>query len=194
MMRHRKRVILRKWLIFLILNFATPGVFFLVFRMAGAKWAICFALLSTLLQSFAHWIYRRPITPFFGVSSGFTLLLGWMDLVIDSPRYFRLAPGLESFALGILFYGSSFTKTPWAAWFAQSLPGLRKMGLLATGPVYLKKVTRFWAAYFFFKGALFLYVGLRVDLGQLVLFRAIFGTSTLVLMFFGEWAYRRFRA
>lgn len=185
----------RDWLGFALLNFATPIVFFLVFRAAGAKPAISFAIVSTFLQVFAHWIYRQPFSPFFMVSSGFTVFFGSMDLVATSPRFFRLVPGVENFIIGSIFLGTVFTRRPIVAWFAASLPDRWRPNLGETALEYLKKVTAVWSLYFFLKGAVFLYVAFRVDLGQLIVFRAIFGSISFLLMFAGEYAYRKwFRA
>jgi uncharacterized membrane protein len=177
---------------FVLKNFAAPIGFFFVFRAHGAKPAIALALGVTGLQLLLHWVLRAGLSPFFIVASGFTILFGVIDLLIATPRFFRLEPFVQNFIMGSVFLATLFTRMPIATWFATGLPERIRPRLDSPETRrYLRNVTVVWAAYFHVKGLLFLYLAFQVDLGELVLLRTIIGGGTLVLMFLGELTYRK---
>lgn len=176
---------------FFFLNLATPLVFFFAFRYLGPKWAIAFAVAVTLVQVAAHVIHRLRFSPFFILSSGFTIVFGSVDLLVAEPRYYRLAPFAENFLLGILFFITLFTERPIISWFAQALPRVIKPDLSELHPNYLRRVTQVWTAYFFVKAFFFLWLAFQVDLAELIVLRSIVGGGSLIVLFFGEILYRR---
>lgn len=194
----------RSWLLglraaaeFIVKNFVPPIAFFIVFKGWGSKPAIAVAVVMTTLQLALQLIKRYKISPFFLTAATFTLLFGGMDLVAHEPRYYRLAPFAENFIMGSVFLGTVLMGKPIAVWFAQALPPQMRPDLSARpgddGDMerYLRRVTFVWIAYFFAKSFLFLYLAFAVDLGRLIVLRAVIGNVTLVLMFGGEIFYRK---
>lgn len=181
----------RRTLGFILLNFATPIAFFVLFQKSGAKSAITLAVGVTCAQLAVHGFRRIKISPFLIVASGFTLLFGTLDLFLNEPRYFRLEPFAQSFILSLVFAISSFTESPIAAWFASSLPASIRPDLGEETHRYLKRVTLAWAVYFFLKALFFLYLAFSVNLGELILLRSVLGGASLVAMFVGELVYRK---
>jgi intracellular septation protein A len=175
-------------------NFATPVAFYLLFRVAGPKPAILLAVVVTLLQVLVHRLQREPFSPFFIVSSGFTVTFGLMDLLSSSPRFFRLEPFAHNALVATVVMVTLFTGHPLAAWFIRALPRRFQPELeTEAGRAYLRQLTWVWVAYLFAKAFLFLYLAFRVDLGQLIVLRSLIGGGSLVLLFGGEIAYRTLR-
>lgn len=164
-----------------------------MFRAYGAKPAIGLAIAVTCLQLLLHAVFRLAISPFFLVASGFTVLLGSIDLLVASPRFFRLEPFAQNFVMGTVFLVTLFTRLPLVAWFAAALPEKVRPNLDEHGHHYLRKVTLVWVVYFYIKSLIFLYLAYQVDLGNLILLRSLIGGVSLVLMFVGEIIFRKFR-
>ena len=64
---------------YVLLNFATPLVFYSVFHVFGAKPAIGFSVAVTLIQFAIHRFYQIKISPFFILASGFIVCFGVID-------------------------------------------------------------------------------------------------------------------
>jgi intracellular septation protein A len=172
-------------------NFLVPIAFFVTFRIYGSKPAIALAIVGTLVQLGVHAITRTKPSPFFLVATGFTVVLGGIDLFVDSPRFYRLEPGLQNLLMGTVFLVTVYLRKPIVVWFAAALPESVRPDLGPNDVDYLRKVTFAWSLYFFAKGVLFIWIALKVDLGRLVILRSIIGGSSMALMFGGELLVRR---
>lgn len=178
-----------------LFNFLTPAVFYLSFKLLGAKPAIAFAVSVSVFQFLFYRIMQIKISPFFIIAAGFTVLFGSIDLMIHTPRFFKLEPFAQNFIMGILFLISTLTKKPVIYYFAHSLPELLKseMKSILNDLGYLKKITWVWSIYFFIKAFLFLFLAFQVDLGKLIVLRTLIGGPTLLLMVGGEIVIRKIR-
>jgi intracellular septation protein A len=172
-------------------NFLPPIVFYATFRMAGAKAAIAFAVLTVALQTAVMWLKRIPHSPFFIVSSSFTILFGGLDLVVRTPQYFRLEPGAQSIAIGLILLVTAFTRVTLLEWFTTGLPPRFRPAPGEIDRAYYRGFTLVLSAYFFLKAAIYLYLAFQVDLGSLILFRSVFGAVSLALLVLGELLWRR---
>ena len=176
---------------FILKNMAVPIAFFLVFRAQGAKPAIAVAIAVTIVHLLISRIRRIPLSPFFVVAAVFTVLFGSIDLMVRTPRFFRLEPAFQNGLIGAAFLFTLVTKIPLAEWFAKALPEQVRPSLDQDSRPYLLKVTIVWIVYFFLKAALYLYLAFHVDLGRLVILRALIGGGSLAAMFVGEILYRK---
>lgn len=149
----------KRWVGFVLLNFATPIAFFITFQRVGAKPAIALALGVTVLQAVVHLIYRIRFSPFFIVASSFTVLFGATDLAIDRPQFFRFAPAAQNFVIATGFLGTVLGRIPLVAWFARALPAAVRPELASEeGKAYLRKLSWIWVAYLYGKAALYLWL------------------------------------
>lgn len=184
----------RTALAFCLKNFATPIVFYVVFEEVGVKAAIAFAVGVAALQTLAHLIFRWRFSAFFILATVFTIFFGGMDLLITTPRFFRLEPFAQNFCVGLLFLVTLGTHRSMIWRLAMSLPHEFRPDLHKESEGYLTRLTLVWAAYFIIKAFCFLYLAFRVNLGELYVLRVILGTGSAVALFFGEILYRkRFR-
>jgi intracellular septation protein A len=176
---------------FTLINFATPIAFYVTFRIAGPKPAIALAIATTGIQALVHKIRGLKMGPFFLLASGFTVFFGSIDLVVASPRFFRLEPAVHNFVVGVVFLYSAFTHRPLVAWFAEAVPERFRPSIAELGPGYLRGVTVYWAAYLLAKAGVYLYLAFKVDLGTLIVLRSVIGGSSLGAMVLAEIAYRK---
>jgi intracellular septation protein A len=182
---------LRRGTEYILINFATPIVFYFAFREWGAKAAIGFAIGVTCIQIFFHWFYSIRFSPFFLVASGFTVCFGSIDLVLDNPRFFRLEPFAQNFLIASAFLFTYFAKIPVIHYFVKALPPKFAPQITTSTATYLRKLTLVWVIYLYLKSLLFLYLAFEVDLGSLIVLRSLIGGGTLALMFVGELIYRK---
>jgi len=180
---------------FVVKGFLPPIAFYAVFSKYGGHPAIAVAVAITVVQLAVHLVLQHVISPFFLTTALFTILFGGFDLIAQEPRYYRLAPFAENFILGVTFYVTCALKRPIAGWFVKALPPQLRPGESHSPELdgYLARVTYVWSAYFLAKSFLFLYLGLTVDLGKLIILRSVIGGPTIVLMFVGELLYRKWR-
>jgi intracellular septation protein A len=176
---------------FFLRNFAAPFAFFIAFKLAGPKPAIALAIGITLLQILAHRIHGMRLSPFFYAATGLTLVFGALDLIVDSPRYFRLEPFVHNLLVGSVFLGSVLVDRPILGWFAESLPRRFRPSDAELEGGYLHRLTLVWAFYLLSKAFFFLWLALRVDLGELVVLRTVIGGGSLWLLLLGELFYRK---
>lgn len=176
---------------FVLINFATPIVFYITFRIAGARPAIAFAVGATAIQVFCHWIFRLRFSPFFIVASGFTVLFGGIDLFIQIPRFYRLEPAVQNFVIATAFLMTMFTRVPMITHFAAALPKNFRPDIVASDESYIRKLTWVWIFYLYFKAGVFLFLALHVNLGDLIVLRSLIGGGTIALLFVGEIVYRK---
>jgi len=176
---------------FIFKNFATPIVFYVAFKFGGPKEAISFAVAVALIQVAAHLAFRWRFSPYFLLSSMFTVTFGGADLFVKAPRFFRLEPFAQNITISMLFLASLWTRRSLVEILAESLP-------LSFRPIfnrddlgYLRRLTFIWAGYFFAKAFFFLYLAFRIDLGSLYISRVIFGNLSAVLLLLGEHVYRK---
>ena len=180
---------------FILKNFSAPIAFYLVFNAWGTKPAIATALAVCLLDVPFHRWRRIPFSPFFIVAVSFTLFFGVIDLLVASPRFFRLEPFFQNFTMGTIFTGSLIRRKPILNWFAAHLPPRFRPASEPAMGGYLRRLTWVWAVYFYVKSFIFLWLAYQVDLGQLVVWRTIIGGGSLALLAGGEILYRKwFRA
>lgn len=177
---------------FILLNFGAPIAFFGVFQLAGAKPAIGLAVAATLIQALAHWVFSLPISPFYIVASGFTVAFGVIDLLIDSPRFFRLEPFAQNFLIGLIFLISLKTRISVLGWLVNGLPAAFRPKLRPEMTDYMRRLTLLWGLYLLAKAFIFLYLAYHVNLGHLILLRSLIGGGSLGLMIGGEIIYRKF--
>jgi intracellular septation protein A len=177
---------------YVLLNFATPLVFYIAFYQWGSKPAIGYAVAVTLVQLLVHAFKKLTPSPLFLMASGFTVLFGSADLLLDDPKYYRLAPAVENMIIAILLWVTYLRGTPLIVYFIRALPKPFQEYFADPSPdgSYMMKVTVAWIIYLFLKAGMFLYLALQYDLGMFVLLRSVFGGLTLGLMLLGEWVYR----
>ncbi len=177
---------------FVLLNFGAPIAFFVVFQWAGAKPAIALAVVATLVQALAHWVFSQPISPFYVVASGFTVAFGIIDLVIDNPKFFRLEPFAQNLLIGLVFLISLKTKISVLGWLVNGIPVAFRPRIGPEMSGYLRRLTLIWGIYLIAKSLVFLYLALHVNLGELILLRSVIGGGSLGLLIMGEIIYRKF--
>jgi intracellular septation protein A len=183
---------IKKAVSFTLLNFGAPMAFFIVFETVGAKPAIGLAVGATILQGVAHWIFSLPISPFYIVASGFTVLFGTIDLLIDSPRFFRLEPFAQNLLIGTVFLISLKTRISVLGWLVNGLPAAFRPKIGPEMMGYLRRLTFLWGLYLLAKAFVFLYLAYHVDLGKLIILRSVIGGGSLALMIGGEIIYRKY--
>jgi uncharacterized membrane protein len=131
---------------------------------------------------------------FFTLATVFTVVFGGMDLLVDTPKYFRLEPFAQNFCIGVIFLATLETRHNMIERLVEAIPEAYRPDMNREGEGYMKNLTRVWAAYFLIKAFAFLYVALRVNLATLYALRISLGSLSALILLLGEIIYRhRFR-
>ncbi|MEO5970916.1 MAG: septation protein IspZ [Bdellovibrionia bacterium] len=175
---------------YVLTNFAASIVFYLTFHKLGAKAAIGLAIFVTGLQLLFHYLKRQRPTIFFIISTVFIILFGGIDLFISTPRFFRLEPFVQNFAIASGLFFTYLARVPMLSRFAVDLPmNFRPKQELPLQ--YYRKLTLILIVYLYVKALVFLLLAFIVDLGSLILLRSILGGGSLFALFLGEFFYRK---
>jgi uncharacterized membrane protein len=176
---------------FVLKNFAAPILFYAVFHLYGIKPAIGSAIAVTLVQFLYHWVRSLPVSPFMIIASSFTIGFGLIDLLLESPTFFKFEPFIHNVIIGWVFLATLWTERPLVATLIEALPRRWRPD---SGPGldrYLRNLTLAWAGYHFAKALIFLWLAFQVDLADLVVWRTLIGNVTIAMMVGGEILYRK---
>ncbi|OFZ22298.1 MAG: hypothetical protein A2X94_02275 [Bdellovibrionales bacterium GWB1_55_8] len=182
-----------RWLGFATWNILPPLAFYALFQSYGAKPAVALAIVLSVSHAVLHGTGATRNSPFFLVSSFFTVTFGTLDLIGRTPQFYRFEPFFQNMILGVAFAATVFTRVPIAAWFAEGLPAALRPNSNEMNNGYLRKVTGAWAGHFFAKAMVFLYLAFQVTLAELVVLRSLIGGSSLLIMIGGEILIRKRR-
>jgi intracellular septation protein A len=179
------------WIRFAVGNFFVPIAFFAAYHTLGARAAIGFAVGAVIIQAVLLRATRTKASPFFITAAFFTLLFGGADLLISDPRFYRFEPFAQNFVIGSVVLGSLFFKGSLLEVFANALPQPIRPAAGSIPSKYLRKLTAVWAGYFYAKAVFYLWLAQAVNLGSLMLIRALVGQVSFLTLIIVEIVLRK---
>lgn len=174
---------LKQCLGYFFLNLATPAAFYWAFYQWGAKAAIGLAVAVSLLQTLTHLIFRVRPSPIFICATLFTVAFGGLDLLLRNPQFYRFEPFAHNLAVALFFLATLLLRLPLAYELIQDLPRWLRPKITTPGDPRLKTISWIWIFYLVFKAAVYLYLALTVDLGNLILLRTAVGGGSMAVLF-----------
>ncbi len=181
---------LRKLAFFVYDNFAPLIIFLIAEHLVDLKTAIAATVAISLLDLIFRSVKKVKITRLYLFSLVVTVAFGAIDIYSSSPFLFK--------------YESSITNILTAGFFGITLwRGKPLIQEIAEGTMdpdkakrpdvqqYLKILTFAWTLYFLVKASVYGYVSNRYSIDEAIAFRATVGTTSLLVMIFGEQLIRR---
>jgi intracellular septation protein A len=159
-----------------------PLLVFWAFAFAfGLKAAIAASLLTILADSALRLWRGKPFTRLYLVVSGLTLAFGLVDLCVATPFLLVYEAPITNALTGAAFVYGAFGETPMLEDVARARPGA---DFPRNGEVrrFFRLLTLAWAAYFFAKAALYLYLAAILPMAQALALRSAIGGISLGLM------------
>jgi intracellular septation protein A len=172
---------------FLLESFGPLLVFLLVEHSVGLGWAIVANVVVGVALLAAQLYRERKVSAFTAFVAASVLLFGVLDLYFQSGFFIKIEPALGNATTGLFFLGSVLWGQPVVVEFARR----QKPDLPDAALPYLRGVTLAWAAFFFLRTAVYVWMAYNVSLDGALLVRAILGPLSFGAMFAGEFAVRK---
>jgi intracellular septation protein A len=165
---------------FALAEFGPLIVFWLVALTLGVKAAILGSIVFILADAVWRWRKGLAFTRLYLLVSALTLTFGFVDLVSTSPFMLKYEAAVSNIATGIAFVVGALGEKP----ILQEVAEQRGASFVATNEIraFFRLFTLAWAAYFFLKAALFLWMAWTMPMLEAMSLRSAIGGVTLGLM------------
>jgi intracellular septation protein A len=165
---------------FALAEFGPLIVFWLLALTLGVKAAILGSIVFILADAVWRWRKGLAFTRLYLLVSALTLTFGFVDLVSTSPFMLKYEAAVSNIATGIAFVVGALGEKP----ILQEVAEQRGASFVATNEIraFFRLFTLAWAAYFFLKAALFLWMAWTMPMLEAMALRSAIGGVTLGLM------------
>ena len=142
---------------YVFLEFGTLIVFWVVLYSAGIKAAIAATVAFILLDGAYRWWRQIPVTRIYLLTSALAVAFGCVDLLATNPFMIKYEAVITNIATGIFFVAGARGEKSLIQEVAE-----RRNTLPDRADVrqFFRLFTLFWAAYFFVKAAVYLWLGM----------------------------------
>ena len=165
---------------FALAEFGPLIVFWLVALTLGVKAAILGSIVFILADALWRWRKGLAFTRLYLLVSALTLTFGFVDLVSTSPFMLKYEAAVSNIATGIAFVVGALGEKP----ILQEVAEHRGESFVVTNEIraFFRLFTLAWAAYFFLKAALFLWMAWTMPMLEAMALRSAIGGVSLGLM------------
>jgi intracellular septation protein A len=155
-------------------------VFWTLAATLGVKPAILGSILFIVGDALWRWRNGLKFTRLYMLVSALTLVFGFVDLVSTSPFMLKYEAAISNAATGIVFVVGALGEKP----IMQEAAEQRGVSFVVTNEVraFFRLFTFVWAAYFFLKAALFLWMAWTMPTLEAMALRSVIGGVSLGLM------------
>ena len=172
---------LRRRATLLLSEFATLIVFWAVYWPFGIKAAIGACVLYIIGDAIRRRWQRVPFSRLYVLSSALAVVFGAIDLVSRTPFMIQYEAVITNAVIGAIFVAGARGERPllqniaedWVMEPFPARPDIRRFFAL---------FTLAWAAYFFLRAALYLWLAWTLPLAQALAIRALIGIPSLIVM------------
>ena len=165
---------------FALAEFGPLIVFWLLALTLGVKAAILGSIVFILADAVWRWRQGLAFTRLYLLVSALTLTFGFVDLVSTSPFMLKYEAAVSNIATGIAFVVGALGEKP----ILQEVAEQRGESFVVTNEIraFFRLFTLVWAAYFFLKAALFLWMAWTMPMLEAMALRSAIGGVSLGLM------------
>lgn len=163
-------------------DFAGMIFFFLLLHFAGLKAAIIGALAAIAIGAWWRWRSGKGFDRLWLVLSGLTLVFGLVDLTVETPFLIRFEAVITNVVIGAAFTVGAFGAKPMVQEFAEKGQGAPFPPDRRDLKAFFRAFTLVWAGYFYLKALVYVLLALALPFEDMLLWRALFGNATMVLM------------
>ena len=165
---------------FALAEFGPLIVFWGLTATLGVKPAILGSILFIVADAAWRWRKGLPFTRLYLLTSGLTLVFGLIDLAQTTPFMLKYEAVVTNVATGLAFVVGALGKKP----LIQEVAEQRGESFVATREItaFFRLFTFAWAAYFFVKGAFYLWIVWTLPMLEAMALRSAIGGVTLGVM------------
>jgi intracellular septation protein A len=166
---------------FIFAEFAPLIVFWALTVTLGVKGGIAGSLAAILIDSASRRMQRRPFTRLYLVVSFLTLAFGTVDLFAKTPFLIVYEAPITNLLTGAAFVVGAFGAKPMVQELAEARPNAN---IPQTQEVrrFFRLFTLIWAAYFFLKALIYLWIAATLPLTEALALRSAGGALSLGVM------------
>jgi len=165
---------------YVLMEFGPLVVFWLVLYAAGIKPAIGATIGYILLDGSYRWWRKLPVTRIYLLTSALAVAFGCIDLFSTSPFMIKYEAVITNIATGIFFVAGARGEKSLIQEVAERRSQIPDR---ADVRYFFRLFTLAWAAYFFVKAAVYLWLGMILPLEQALALRTLIGGVSLGCMF-----------
>jgi intracellular septation protein A len=165
---------------FALAEFGPLIVFWLLALAFGVKPAILGSIVFIIADAVWRWRKGLRFTRLYLLVSALTLVFGFVDLVATSPFMLKYEAAVSNVVTGIAFVVGALGEKP----IIQEIAEQRGETFVATDEIrtFFRLFTLVWAAYFFLKAILFVWMAWTMPMLEAMALRSAIGGVSLGLM------------
>jgi intracellular septation protein A len=165
---------------FALAEFGPLIVFWLLALAFGIKPAILGSTAFIIADAVWRWRKGLKFTRLYSLVSALTLVFGFVDLVATSPFMLKYEAAVSNVVTGIAFVVGALGEKP----IIQEIAEQRGESFVATDEIrtFFRLFTLVWAAYFFLKAILFVWMAWTMPMLEAMALRSAIGGVSLGLM------------
>jgi intracellular septation protein A len=171
---------LRAVLKFILWEFGPLVVLLALSSAFGLKVAIAGTIAFILIDAARRLRRHIPFTRIYLLSSGLAIIFGTIDLMSQTPFMLKYEAVITNVATGIAFVAGSRGEKPMLQEIAE-----QRGGTFPDRPdvrYFFRLFTLLWAAYFFVKAGVYLWLGAVLPLQRAIVLRSVIGGVSLGVM------------
>jgi intracellular septation protein A len=165
---------------FALAEFGPLIIFWLLAVTFGVKPAIVGSIAFIIADAVWRWRKGLKFTRLYLLVSALTLIFGFVDLVSTSPFLLKYEAAVSNVAAGLAFVMGALGEKP----IIQEVAEQREESFVATDEIraFFRLFTLVWAAYFFLKAILFVWMAWTMPMLEAMALRSAIGGVSLGLM------------
>jgi intracellular septation protein A len=165
---------------FALAEFGPLIVFWPLALAFGVKPAILGSIVFIIADAVWRWRKGLKFTRLYSLVSALTLVFGFVDLVATSPFMLKYEAAVSNVVTGIAFVVGALGEKP----IIQEIAEQRGESFVATDEIrtFFRLFTLVWAAYFFLKAILFVWMAWTMPMLEAMALRSAIGGVSLGLM------------
>lgn len=164
---------------YVVAEFGALIVFWAALYSAGIKPAIGATVIFILLDGSYRWWKKLPVTRIYILTSALAISFGCIDLLATNPFMIKYEAVVTNIATGIFFVAGARGEKSLIQEVAERRSQYPDRADLR---YFFRLLTLAWAAYFFVKAAVYLWLGIILPLQQALALRTIVGGVSLACM------------
>jgi len=165
---------------YVFLEFGALIVFWVTLYTAGIKPAIGASVVFIVLDGSYRWWRRQPVTRIYLLTSGLVVVFGGIDLLAANPFMIKYEAVINNTATGLFFAAGARGEKSLIQEVAEKRSQFPDR---ADVRYFFRILTLAWAAYFFAKAAVYLWLGMIFPLKEALELRTVLGGVSLACMF-----------
>ncbi len=165
---------------YVLMEFGALIVFWVALYSAGIKPAIAATVIFISLDASYRWWRKLPVTRIYVLTSALAVGFGCIDLLAANPFMIKYEAVITSVATGLFFVAGARGEKSLIQEVAEKRSQFPDR---VDVRYFFRLLTLAWAAYFFIKAAIYLWLAMTMPLEQALALRTVIGGVSLAGMF-----------